>query len=663
MRRPLAIALVLISGIIILMITVLLTLQAQDTLETSNAPTLRPVPAVAGVETPHQTNVPTISPPIYALPTDEALSQITPISTPVPTHETIPFDIVAYNLFYDDFTNLKSGWPVLSADQLGNIYGYSAEGYMFDTSLANQILYTINTHTNFIPIHIAVELRSVQGSGRFGIMFNIQGDIENEEDLAYYAVTIATDGAVELLQYTSIDGGLRTVATGTRLDNINHSMLLSLEHRSDALVVRVDGRELLQAPPIVMRNGRIGLLVHSSGSLRVHFDNLIVSSTPNEVSSICESPRRLFLARDSAAWLTGPDVALMQARLTRLGFNPGLIDGIFGFQTNEAVIAFQSVNNLDPDGIVGPYTWCSLLSSDALRVDGSSERSYVQTNYRTVRLLPGVDLPSPLLMSVRDPERRWRIALALPGKREVRYIDTEGDAFHPAWHPRTKQLAFTSLRTDDEQGSVWVLDTSSGHISRASPPGLNAQFPAWSPDGNSLLYTVVQPGVGIDNARGFRYNLTTREHTQLSNEYSGWSDWSHANKIVFVRWTGQSLDLFVSSYDGSNARNLTTTGDADEDIPAWSLDGNFIAFVRHPRSHNHERQIYVMRADGSDMRQLTRLPGPNSNPVWLDANTLAFAHQPQEDIWQLYVTDLVGNAQQLTANDDRVWFLNRFDAE
>jgi g-D-glutamyl-meso-diaminopimelate peptidase len=53
----------------------------------------------------------------------------------------------------------------------------------------------------------------------------------------------------------------------------------------------------------------------------------------------------------------GPNVKLIQSLLARIGYNPGAIDGIFGTQTQQAVIAFQRDNGLVPDGIVGPATW------------------------------------------------------------------------------------------------------------------------------------------------------------------------------------------------------------------------------------------------------------------------------------------------------------------
>ncbi|MBS4728121.1 N-acetylmuramoyl-L-alanine amidase [Mycobacterium sp. SM1] len=69
--------------------------------------------------------------------------------------------------------------------------------------------------------------------------------------------------------------------------------------------------------------------------------------------------------------LYGDDVAALQARLQDLGFYTGLVDGYFGLQTHNALMAYQREYGLYADGICGPETLRSLyfLSS---RVTGGS---------------------------------------------------------------------------------------------------------------------------------------------------------------------------------------------------------------------------------------------------------------------------------------------------
>ncbi len=59
---------------------------------------------------------------------------------------------------------------------------------------------------------------------------------------------------------------------------------------------------------------------------------------------------------------TGPAVEALQKRLTRLGHDPGPVDGSFGDRTDAAVRSFQKANALAADGIVGPDTWEALMA-------------------------------------------------------------------------------------------------------------------------------------------------------------------------------------------------------------------------------------------------------------------------------------------------------------
>ena len=60
-------------------------------------------------------------------------------------------------------------------------------------------------------------------------------------------------------------------------------------------------------------------------------------------------------------------MVVVQVELNRISQNyPAIpkipsVDGIFGVQTENALIAFQRIFNLDPDGVVGPATWYALV--------------------------------------------------------------------------------------------------------------------------------------------------------------------------------------------------------------------------------------------------------------------------------------------------------------
>jgi g-D-glutamyl-meso-diaminopimelate peptidase len=53
----------------------------------------------------------------------------------------------------------------------------------------------------------------------------------------------------------------------------------------------------------------------------------------------------------------GSDVMEIQALLKKIGYNPGIIDGVFESQTLQAVMQFQRNNGLTPDGVIGANTY------------------------------------------------------------------------------------------------------------------------------------------------------------------------------------------------------------------------------------------------------------------------------------------------------------------
>ena len=57
----------------------------------------------------------------------------------------------------------------------------------------------------------------------------------------------------------------------------------------------------------------------------------------------------------------GPTVSYLQLALSRAGFPPGEIDGIFGPQTRRALADFQASRRLIVDGVAGPLTWQALI--------------------------------------------------------------------------------------------------------------------------------------------------------------------------------------------------------------------------------------------------------------------------------------------------------------
>jgi Tol biopolymer transport system component len=115
--------------------------------------------------------------------------------------------------------------------------------------------------------------------------------------------------------------------------------------------------------------------------------------------------------------------------------------------------------------------------------------------------------------------------------------------------------------------------------------------------------------------RGQPRVVTTGSQMTTMSDVSPDGEW-----IAFVR-SKPFLDVFVSRADGSGMRQLTNDRFIDRS-PRWSPDGNAVAFFSN-RGGKYE--IWAINADGSGLRQLTRTQATTINPVWSpDSTHLAF---------------------------------------
>ncbi|MBM4192887.1 MAG: hypothetical protein FJ202_00710 [Gemmatimonadetes bacterium] len=142
-------------------------------------------------------------------------------------------------------------------------------------------------------------------------------------------------------------------------------------------------------------------------------------------------------------------------------------------------------------------------------------------------------------------------------------------------------------------------------------------------------------------------------------------------RIVFTSLKDGDLDIYTMNVDGADVRRLTNTPGYDGG-PWWSPDGKQIVYrANHPTDAAELKdyqnllaqravrpakvELWVMNADGSNQRQVTRLGGANFGPSWTpDGRKIIFSSNhkdPRGRNFDLFLVNLDGSGlEQLTTD-------------
>jgi len=213
---------------------------------------------------------------------------------------------------------------------------------------------------------------------------------------------------------------------------------------------------------------------------------------------------------------------------------------------------------------------------------------------------------------------------------------TDGQALSSSWSPDCQWLAvgfggFFPAR-DHMHGNILIVKSDGSEVKNLTESlgsDLNMGFPAWSPDGKTMVYRV------WGSERGLRaINIADHTVKVLSTEWDNFPFFSPTgDRIVFTRQVQQpskDFEIFSMRPDGSDVRRLTNMPGADAHA-TWTADGKQIWFessrtgfkdeaLLYDTSPQPYAQIFLMNRDGSNVRQITDSKWEDSMGVYLPAS-------------------------------------------
>ncbi len=223
----------------------------------------------------------------------------------------------------------------------------------------------------------------------------------------------------------------------------------------------------------------------------------------------------------------------------------------------------------------------------------------------------------------------------------------------PIWSPDGRQLFFLSDRGGSRD--VWWLPVDSrGKPTDPALPltaGVGVGAIALSKDGKKLAYTKIVERSNIWSVPMVPdCTLTLDDALALTaeNNYIEQLDFSPDGEwIAFDSNRRGNMDIWIMRKDGSKLRQLTTN-QAHDWYPQWSPDGKKILF-HSLRSGN--RDLFVIPEGGGALIQLTNHPAEDLAAIWSpDGQKIAFFsnRSGNMDVWMMPSDG--GEPQQLTSH-------------
>src|SRR5213078_888785 len=249
----------------------------------------------------------------------------------------------------------------------------------------------------------------------------------------------------------------------------------------------------------------------------------------------------------------------------------------------------------------------------------------------------GRRIPFVVTTVVEDKDRRhseiW-MAPADGSSPAFRYTSPATEATNPVWSPDGSLLGFTSKREgfDDD---VWFLRTGAPGGEAFQVRGVHA-LPVFSGDGKWLVYSWRGPEPDSVKKDAWRSRVSPSAITRGPDPkrfdgrvYTSLPFVEDERGLVPPRETRRASHLYVVPSGGGEPKQLTS-GDLSQRTPDWSPDGRAIVFVQDSTDTSEVRnqvrpQLYVLSVADGAVRRLATPYVENFAPAWSpDGNAIAF---------------------------------------
>ena len=313
-----------------------------------------------------------------------------------------------------------------------------------------------------------------------------------------------------------------------------------------------------------------------------------------------------------------------------------------------------------------------------------------------VLLISPLLVANPSVRSLTAQDNNGR-SLLLPEEKHLRNLKQltfGGENAEAYFSSNGKQLIFQSTRDGHGCDQIYTMNVDGSNVKMMSTGEGRTTCSYFFPGGRRILYSSTHLGSKEcppkpDFSQGYvwavypNFDIFTakpdgsdiKRLTNTSGYDAETTITLDGKKLVFTSMREGDLDIYSMNADGTNVRRLTNELGYDGG-PFWSYDGKQIVYrANHPQSERDKAdylrllkqnlirptalEIWVMNADGSNKRQVTRNGKANFGPYFFpDGKRVIFASNmddPRGRNFDLYKINVDGSGQE------RITFNGTFD--